>query len=187
LGEIGLALVFPTRQNAQRVCERPAGLSALKRNGSEQTGPKAPDATVAVEQFALVVVFGGSRQPFDQGHRLRESGPGDACEGQGSHPGRAASLVEQDGADVTELQSGRIQIAERAKSFLFSGELGLGQQVSDDQVQQVQGVVQRRGLEGSGKGQQGGDPPVPWHPRNHRRPGGGGMAGQGFEPTCGHP
>ena len=113
--------------------------------------------------------------------------PGDAGEGQGSHPGRATGLVEQDRADVAELQGGRIQVAERAESFLLSGELGLGQQIGDDQVQQVQGVVQRRRLEGPGEGQQGGDPPVRWHPRDHRRPGRGGMAGQGLEPTRGHP
>ena len=167
--------------------QRLAGLRGLERDGPEQAGPEAADAAVALKQFALVVVL----RAAGPGSRPGPPPPRVGAWGRGRRPwdrtrARATGLVEQDRAGLAELQRGRIQVAERAEPCLFSGALGLGQQVRDDQVQQVQGVVQRRGLEGPGEGQQGGDPPVPWHPRDRRRPGRGGMTGQGLEPTRGH-
>ena len=75
----------------------------------------------------MVVVVGGRASALDEGHRLREL---IALETRAKTVerswARATGLVEQDRADVAELQGGGIQVVERAKSFLLSGESGPG-------------------------------------------------------------
>ena len=92
-------------------------------------------------------------------------------------------FVEKDGARLAQLQGGGIQIAERAEPLLLPEVLGLGDDVRDQEVQQVQGIVLSRGLEGPGERQQGGDPPVGGHARDGLGTSGGGVTGQGLQPA----
>jgi hypothetical protein len=75
---------------------------------------------------------------------------------KGLGPNRACvhTLVQEDLEGLPELQSRGIQIAEGPESFLFAGVMGRPDDVANQQIEEVQGIIHRDRLEGPCKGQE---------------------------------
>lgn len=113
-------------------------------------------------------------------------------EGGGSREDRGAYLevailgIEEHERGVAP-QTGRlVEIAQGAQPLPIAQALDPGEQLSDELIEHVEGIVLRRRLEDMGERHQGGDPTVRWHPGNRRRPGHRGITGQGSEPAGRH-
>ena len=55
---------------------------------------------------------------------------------------------------LPELQGCGLQVAEGAEAFLFAGVLGRPDEVANPQSEEVQGIIERDGLEGPCQGQE---------------------------------
>ena len=158
-------------------------LRALKGDLPQQGRQKAAYPAITPHEFLVVVVLRRSGEGLDQGHRFPETRLGDAREYRGSDLPIDTRFVEKDGARLAQLQGGGIQVAERAEPLLLPEVSGLSGDVRDQEVQQVQGIVLSRGLEGPGERQQRGDSPVAGHAHDGLGASGGGVTGHGLQPS----
>jgi hypothetical protein len=128
------------------------GRGGVEGDRAEHVGPEPADSAVLLHQLGVIAVVGRSGQCPDAGDRLGQGLSGHAGEDGRAEPGIAAGVIEQDRACLAELQGGGIQVVERAEPFLPSGPPDLERQLGDQGIEDVEGVVQRRGLEDAGEG-----------------------------------
>jgi hypothetical protein len=86
-------------------------------------------------------------------------------------------LIEEHLDGLPELQSRGVQITEGPQTLVFAFGLRVMDNVSDHEVEQVQGVIQRNDFEGMRKGEQRRQPALWRHARNGLGPCGGGIPG----------
>ena len=85
-----------------------------------------------------------------------------------------------------EQQRGAVQVLERAEAALLAGVFDAGEHRGDQLVEQVQDVVECRGLLHLGEGQEGRVAAGWRHPGDGLRPCRGGIPGQGLDPHGRH-
>ena len=86
-------------------------------------------------------------------------------------------LVQEDLDGLPELQGGGIQVTQGPQPFLFAFVLGAPDDIGDQEIEHVQGIIHRDAFEGMRKGEQGGQPSLWGHAGNGLGPCGGAIAG----------
>ena len=97
--------------------------------------------------------------------------------GLAANGGIVNPLIQEHLDGFPESQSGGVQITEGPQTLLLAFGLCVMDNVSDHEVEQVQGVIQRNDFKGMRKGEQRRQPALGGHTRNGLGPSGGGISG----------
>ena len=186
LTHVGPLLPFDGLEEAERLGRGAARVGRRELDRLQECGQEATHLAVAGPQVLEVVVVGRPDQVGDLGHGLGELVSGDAGEDGVADASVGTSRVEQDEACLVEQQRGDVQVLERAEASLLAGAFDAGEHRGDQLVEQVQDVVEGRGLLNLGEGEEGRLAAGRGHPGDGLRPCRGGVPGQGVDPHGRH-
>jgi len=131
-------------------------LGPLKRDGSQRRGQKTLHTVVALDEFSVIVVVGRPSQQFHLGASLEEALTRHSRTGVRPYSRSLNLLVQQDLQSLPKLSGGGIQVMQGPQPFLFTFLMGSPDDIGDQQIKQVNGIVHGRALKGLSKGQEGG-------------------------------
>jgi hypothetical protein len=126
---------------------------------------------VALDAFGVIVVVGRPSQQFHLGASLEEALTRHPRKGVHPYRSRLNRLVPQDLQGLPPLSSGGIQVMQGPQPFLFPFVMGPPDDIGDQQITYVEGLVHGRALKGLSKGQEGGRASLERHAGDGLSPG----------------
>ena len=169
---------FDAAQKIQGVKHRLAGLRAFKRHAAQQGGQEPPHPTITVNQLRVIVVICRPRQRFNLSTGFKQTLTGKAGIGLGANHSGSNRFVQKNTHRIPELQRRSIQVAQGPQPLFFALVAGLVDELADQEVEEVDGVIHGADLEDSRKGQQGGNSTFRGHAGDGLSSRGSAMAGQ---------
>jgi hypothetical protein len=112
------------------------------------------------------VVVRRSGEGLHLGAGLDEALPRDLRKGLAADHGIVHLVVEEDLNGLPEVQGRGIQILKGPQPLVFALSLRVMENIGDDEVEQIQGIIHRDDFEGMGKGEQGGEAALGRHAGN---------------------
>jgi hypothetical protein len=161
--QIGSALVLDPAEKVQGLQHGLPCRGPLKRDGSHHRGQKTSPTVVALNEFSVIGVVGRPSQQFHLGASLEEALTRHACTGLRPYRSSLNPLVQPDLQGLPQLSGGGIQVMQGPQPCLFTCVMGSPDDIGDQEITHVHGIVHGRALTGLSQGREGGRAPLGSH------------------------
>lgn len=160
---------------------------AAEGDGPQEGRQEVRHALIVLNEFRIIVVAMRASERANLGDRVDKLCAGHVGNHRLSYWRVGTRLIEQNRARLPEAEGGLVEITDRAQPLLLAVLGGLRQDVREQEIQHVEGIIERCRLQRAGEGEWRSDPSILGNPRNRRGSDRGGIAPEGFEPIGGHP